>query len=85
MTANVDLLGQLHVAVAEGLLKRITSGEATAADFGAAITMLKNNSITAQPEGDSALADLKRLMEERNKGRKPVLPDPYAEAPPGLM
>lgn len=85
MTANIDLLGKLHEAVTMQLLERIESGAATAADFSAAITMLKNNSITAHPGEDSALADLKKLMEERNKGRKPALPDPYAEAPPGLM
>jgi hypothetical protein len=51
-------LSLLHGVVAEQLKKRIESGEATAADFGAAIKFLKDNGIEAVKTPGSPLAGL---------------------------
>lgn len=52
--ATEELLGQLHEAVAKGLLDKILSGEASPADYSAAIRMLKDNKIEAIVEpGDT--------------------------------
>jgi hypothetical protein len=58
--------------------------EPTAAEIAAAITFLKNNSITAVPEEDSALAELQRQVAAARAKRKPVLPDPHASMPEGM-
>lgn len=42
-----EALAKLHDAVAEELLSRITSGEATPADLSVAVKFLKDNEITA--------------------------------------
>lgn len=47
MTASNELLELLHAAVGDNLLQRITSGEATAAEYAQAIKFLKDNSITS--------------------------------------
>jgi hypothetical protein len=44
-----QLLSSLHEKTATELLKRIESGEATAAEFTAAINLLKHNNIQCQP------------------------------------
>lgn len=43
--ASEDFLGELHKAVAEGLLEKLKSGEAKASDYMAAIRFLKDNNI----------------------------------------
>lgn len=56
--ATETALASLHELVATALGDRIRSGEFSAADLGAAIKFLKDNNITATPEGSSALRDL---------------------------
>lgn len=58
MTAPKELLENLHRAVAEDLLDKIKSGEATAAEISAAIKFLKDNGIEAIPASGSPLGDL---------------------------
>lgn len=58
MTAPKELLESLHQAVAEDLLGKIKSGEASAAEISAAIKFLKDNGIEAIPASGSPLGDL---------------------------
>jgi hypothetical protein len=48
----------LHVAVAQDLLAKIQSGEASAAELSAAIKFLKDNGIEALPTEGSPLGNL---------------------------
>lgn len=52
------LLEEMHVEVAKGLLLRIKSGEATAADFNVARQLLKDNNITSVPKPGDPLNNL---------------------------
>ena len=53
--ATEELLAELHKVVATGLIAKLSSDEASAADMNAAIKFLKDNDITAEPEvGDSS-------------------------------
>lgn len=61
--ANESELGLLHSAVAKALKDRIGSEDATAADLNAAIKFLKDNNITATPEANRALNELKNELE----------------------
>ena len=70
--ASTTLLEQLHARVAEELLRRIDDGEASAADIGAAIKMLKDNSITAVIEDNSAMSDLQAKIDARRAKRAPA-------------
>lgn len=65
--ATEDKLGILHGIVAEYLTLKLASGKATAAEVGAAITYLKNNSITADPATNAALANLKGTLANRKR------------------
>lgn len=56
--ASNDMMDMLHRKVAEGLLERIQSGDATAAEFSAAIKFLKDNGIEALPVEGSPLFNL---------------------------
>lgn len=56
--ATNDMMDALHRKVAEGLLERIQSGDATAAEFSAAIKFLKDNGIEAIPVVGSPLQSL---------------------------
>lgn len=67
--ATEDHLGILHGVVAEYLTLKLSSGKATAAEVGAAITFLKNNSITADPSTNLALSNLSRTLAERRTKR----------------
>lgn len=58
MTASKDIMEALHTSVATGLLERIQTGEATAAEFSAAIKFLKDNGIEALPVEGSPLFNL---------------------------
>lgn len=58
MRASEELLGELHGAVAQDLLRRIRSGEATGTDIANALKMLKDNGIEVIPTKGSALGDL---------------------------
>lgn len=58
MSASVSTLGSLHEIVARELIKRIESGEATAADINNALKMLKDNGIEALPDKNEAIRSL---------------------------
>ena len=60
MTKRADeiTLGALHEAVAQDLLKRVASGEATPAELNAAIKFLQNNHIEAIATEDNTLGKL---------------------------
>lgn len=57
-----DILGELHTEVATSLLDKIKSGEATPSEISAAITLLKNNGITAPLDTPAALPVTKLLV-----------------------
>lgn len=53
MSAKEALLGSLHEAVADDLLRKVQSGEATAQELNAAIKFLKDNDIgVVRSQGD---------------------------------
>ena len=62
MSASEELLGRLHDAVAEDLLNKVTSGDATPAEISAAIKFLKDNNIEADPTPDSTLDKLSEAL-----------------------
>lgn len=82
--ATENDLGALHALVAKALKAKVISplfveGEAvagteglgaSASDLAAAITFLKNNNITADPDQNSDLAELKTALEARRKNSK---------------
>lgn len=53
-----DLFDQLHLHLTKDLLKRIKSGEATAAELNVARQMLKDNHIDSSAKTDPHLAAL---------------------------
>ena len=53
-----SLLGDIHEEVAEELLARIRSGEATTADLSAAIKFLKDNNISVVVEESKPVISL---------------------------
>lgn len=65
--ASEASLGSLHGIVAEYLSLKLATGKATAAEVGAAITFLKNNSITADPTKNAALANLRGTLANRKR------------------
>lgn len=60
-----DLLEQLHSVAVEELLTRIRSGDASAADLGVAVQLLKHNSITADSGKNDSLAELREKLKAR--------------------
>jgi hypothetical protein len=50
--SKADILEELSVKLAEDLLSRIESGEATPADLGVARALLKDNNIIVNVESD---------------------------------
>ncbi len=56
--APQDLLGQLHAYTAAALIKKVLSGDATAAEMANAIRFLKDNGIEAVAAPGSALQQL---------------------------
>jgi len=58
MAAKEELLGALHEAVANDLLQRIQSGEATPAEISVAVKFLKDNGIEALAVENSPLANI---------------------------
>lgn len=56
--ASEELLESLHNAVAEDLLDKVRSGEATAQELSAAIKFLKDNGIEATRESSPNLGKL---------------------------
>jgi len=85
--ATEDDLGKLHGAVARGLTDIVTDGEtvvvgkgedakavkiaASAAYYAAAITLLKNNNITAG-KGNAALNELKQALAAKQRAKTPA-------------
>lgn len=53
-----DTLGSIQTKMAQLLLKRIETGEATAADLAVARALLRDNSVQAKPVKDSPLGNL---------------------------
>jgi hypothetical protein len=64
LRADEDVLGDLHIEVAKQLAVRIKSGQATAAEFTAAINFLRANDIKAIPAKDTPLETLGRAVAE---------------------
>ena len=56
--ASDEVMGELHVMVAESLLDKIKSGEASPAELNAAIKFLQNNGIEATMAPGSPLDKL---------------------------
>ena len=56
--ATIEALQELHRSVAEELLNKVKSGEATAADMNAAIKFLQNNGIEATEDTEIAMKHL---------------------------
>lgn len=65
MSDLTSLLEQLHCVAVEELLARIRSGDASAADLGVAVQLLKHNSITADASKNDSLAELRARLAER--------------------
>ncbi len=81
--ASTTDLESLHAAVAKELSRRIEAEEASAADIGAAIKFLKDNSITAVIEDNSTMAALQeklRARREKRTGKTPVPTSALTEA-----
>lgn len=60
--ASEDLLGSLHDAVAQDLLMRVQTGEATPAELQAAIKFLKDNGIEALMSSENNLGKLMNAL-----------------------
>jgi hypothetical protein len=60
LKANKDMLNNLHSMVAQHLIKKIQSGEATVQEISAAIKYLKDNDITADVEFNQPLRQLEQ-------------------------
>lgn len=60
--ATEKVLGTLHEAVAQALLDKVNSGEATAQELQAAIKFLKDNGIEAIREENDPLNKLSRIV-----------------------
>lgn len=88
-------LAALHATVAKVLIKRLTVGTLTkdgeevpdseglgcgAADISAAIAFLKNNNITADPETNKGLHELKDRLDKMRKAGKEGLRGALADA-----
>lgn len=58
MTDLNKLLADMHLAVTEELLRKVRSGEATAADLNVARALLKDNNISAKVVPGSPMGSL---------------------------
>lgn len=56
--ASEDALSELHNLVAKALIEKIKSGEATSADYNAAIKFLKDNAISCVVEQNDTMQEL---------------------------
>ena len=61
-TERNQLLERLHDLLTTSLIEKIESGEATAADFGVARQLLKDNNINAIPVQNSPILRLSQTM-----------------------
>lgn len=62
MAASEELLGLLHNEIAKDLLRRIQSGEASAADIANALKMCKDNAITCAPSPTNPTGQLAEAL-----------------------
>ena len=62
MKAQQETLEALHSQVAQELLQRIMSGEASSADMANAIKFLRDNGIEGLPVQDSPLGELAKTL-----------------------
>ena len=62
MASKEQKMADLHNAVAEELLRRVLSGDATSADLNVARGFLKDNGIDAGLEQSDPLADLAKSL-----------------------
>ena len=58
MSASQEILAMLHDEVAKDLIRKVTSGEASASELSVAVKFLKDNGIEALAVADSPLANL---------------------------
>lgn len=65
-----DTMQKLFESTVSGIQKRIESEEACAADFNAAIALLKLNNITVNPETSESVNKLRDKLEEKRERRK---------------
>ena len=65
--APQETLETLHSQVAQELLQRIISGEASSADMSNAIKFLKDNGVEGLPIQDSPLGNLAEILPFPNK------------------
>ena len=70
----LELLEQLHEAMARDLLARVADGTDTAADLGVAAKLLKDSNVTAMPVPGSASASLKDKLNERASQNHTAIP-----------
>ena len=60
LKANEDMLNELHQMVAQDLIMKIKSGEATVQELSAAIKFLKDNDVTADIEYSAPVRQLEQ-------------------------
>lgn len=60
--ANQDILAQIHKAMADDLLLKVKSGEATAAELNVARQFLRDNNINTIPTKENGLEDLHKAL-----------------------
>lgn len=75
MAASTEDMQLLHKIVVKSITNRITQDmeddvPTDAATLGAAIKMLKDNNITADPADSNDLADLRKKLVDQREGRK---------------
>lgn len=90
MAATLKELQELHKLLAKSLTKRITQDmdddiPTDAATLGAAITFLKNNSVTADPADSEDLDDLRRTLTDQAKQRKAKVAGLLSKAAEDIM
>lgn len=69
--ATVDDLGELHGVLAQVIKAKLQSDDSSAAWAAAAITLLKNNKIEADPSANEGLLSLEKTLAARRQ-RKAV-------------
>ncbi len=73
---TLDHMDELFTATYEALLKKINSGEASAAELQVAVKLLKDNGIQAEADGDGGLRELLGALptfEDDDDGDDPLL------------
>ncbi|BAP34931.1 terminase small subunit [Ralstonia phage RSJ5] len=78
--ATSALLEELHGALATEMLARVNSGEATAAELAAVAKFLKDNSVTAVIEDNTAMDELRSQLAKRRAKAPAAIPG-YAAGP----